>query len=82
MSAAAGSIATSAIDFGTVGEGVTEIGVGVGVSGGDFYGTTETGYAGALGLKHGLTDEDAVIVKGWYGSNKAYGVGAGLTHRF
>jgi hypothetical protein len=74
----AGAIAVSSIDFGSVGKGETEIGMGVGVSGGGDF----TGYAGALGIKHGLTDEDAVIGKAWYAGHKNYAVGAGLTHKF
>ncbi len=63
-------------------KGQTEIGAGFGVSSGKYGSGSVQGYAGALGLKHGLTDEDAVIVKGWMSDSANYAVGAGVTHRF
>ena len=79
---AAGGIAVSAIDFGTVGVGETEIGMGVGYSSGDFSYMSVDSFAGAIGIKHGLTEQDAAIGKAWYGSNGGYAIGAGLTHKF
>ena len=35
-----------------------------------------------LGIKYGITDTEAIIGKGWIGSNGGYGVGGAVTHRF
>jgi len=79
VDSAAGNIAASSIDFGTTLEGVTEVGAGFGMSSGA---GLETGYAGAVGIKYGFSDVDAVIGKAWVSGNSNYGVGVGATHRF
>ena len=75
---AAGSMAVSAIDFGTTCKGVVEIGAGIGYA--DSFNGSST--AGAVGLKHGMTDADALIIKAWGTDSDTYAVGAGITHRF
>jgi len=79
---AAGGIAVASIDFGTVKEGETEVGAGIGYSAGDFTYMKSDSFAGAVGIKHGISDQDALIGKAWYGSNGGYAVGAGVTHKF
>ncbi len=80
--AAAGNMATAAIDFGTVGMGQTEGGIGLGISGGDYGGSTVRGYAIGIGVKHGISDTEALIAKGWYAGNDSYAIGGGMTKRF
>ena len=75
---AAGSMAVSAIDFGTTCKGVTEIGAGIGYA--DSFNGSST--AGAVGIKHGFTDKTAGIVKAWGAGSDTYAIGAGVTHRF
>lgn len=75
---AAGSMAVSTIDFGTTCKGVTEGGIGIGYS--DSFNGSST--AGAVGIKHGFTDETAGVVKAWGTDSDTYSVGAGITHRF
>ena len=75
---AAGSMAVNAIDFGTTAKGVTELGGGVGVS--HSYGGSS--WAVGVGAKHGITDTEAVIVKGWLVNSSSYSVGAAVTTRF
>lgn len=75
---AAGAAAIAAIDFGSTCKGVTVGGIGVGTS------KSFTGRSNAVGvgIKHGLTDTDAVIVKGWVAGSDAHAIGAGFMHRF
>jgi len=74
----AGNSAMASIDFGSTCKGVTEVGIGYGYAS-SFNGSSS---AGAVGLKHGLTDVDAVIVKGWAASSDSNGFGVAITHRF
>ena len=76
--ATAGSIATSSIDFGSVSKGETEVGVGAGVSSSYI----STVYAGAIAVKHGITDDTSVVVKGWKSDGSSYSLGVGSTFRF
>lgn len=76
--AAAGAAAIGAIDFGTTCEGQTEGGIGIGHSS-SFSGSSTVG---AVGIKHGITDTEAFIVKGWMADSDAYAIGAAMTHRF
>lgn len=78
VDSAAGGVAMSAIDFGTTYQGKTEIGIGIGYSSSDF----ANGSAGAIGIKHGFTDETAGIVKGWASNRDNFGVGAAVTYTF
>ena len=66
------------IDFGSVCEGETAGGIGIGYAH-SFDGSST---AGALGIKHGLTDDTAVVAKGWGASSDSYGGGLGLVHKF
>jgi len=75
--AVAGSVAISAIDFGTTCKGKTEVGAGIGVS--DSY--IGTDYAAGIGVKHGFTDSTAGVIKGWKSKNSE-AVGAALTYAF
>ena len=74
LDTSAGSIATSTIDFSATQQGKFSIGFGLGTGISDFdnYST-----AGAFGLKYGITDDSAIISKGWVGSNggSAFGIG-------
>ena len=79
---AAGNMAIAAIDFGTTGKGVTEIGMGIGYSSANYGSGSVSSVAGGLGIKHGITDEDALIGKVWLGEHGAYAVGGAVTHRF
>ena len=76
--ATAGAIATSSIDLGSVSKGETEVGVGAGVSSSYI----STVYAGAVAVKHGITDKNAIIVKGWKSDGSSYSVGVGTTYKF
>ncbi len=76
---AAGNTAMASIDFGTTNTGETEIGIGAGISSGA---GLDTAYAGAVGIKHGINDTDAIISKAWVSKDSAYGVGVGVTHKF
>ena len=78
--AAAGSIAVDSIDFGTTHAGVLEVGAGVGYA--EASSTADGEVAGGLGLKYGITDTTAGIVKGWVADESSYAVGAGVTYRF
>lgn len=75
--AIAGSVALSAIDFGTTTEGKTEVGMGIGVS--DSY--VGTDYAGALGIKYGFTDDTSGVIKGWVAED-AFAVGVAVVYGF
>ena len=78
---AAGSIATSAIDFGTLNKGETEIGLGFGTASGQYGQGSTQGYAGAIGLKHGFTEMDSGVVKAW-STGDNYAVGGAIIHKF
>lgn len=75
---AAGNSAMASIDFGSIAKGETHGGLGVGVSH-SWYGSST---AGAVGLKHGFTDETAGVVKVWSAGSNSYGGGAGVVHKF
>jgi len=80
VDSAAGSMSVSTIDFGTVDAGHFEVGVGVGMSGGNVI--NETSFAGGAGLKYGFTDETAGVAKGWVGNHGSYGAGAGMVFKY
>lgn len=75
--AVAGATAISSIDFGSLKKGETEGGAGVGTSK-SYIGTD---FAGAIGLKHGVTDSTAGIIKGWK-SKRSHAIGMGVVHKF
>lgn len=75
----AGSASMAVIDFGTVAKGETAGGLGIGA--GDT--GQERKWAVGAGVKHGMTDKTAVVVKGYYGTGgHANAVGAGVVHKF
>ncbi len=78
VDSSAGAIAIGSIDFGSTCAGMWEVGVGIGTSAG----LDDQGYAGAVGAKYGLTDNTAIIVKGWGSDSDSYAMGAGATWRF
>ncbi len=78
VDSSAGAIAIGSIDFGSTCAGMWEVGVGIGTSAG----LDDQGYAGAVGAKYGLTDNTAIIVKGWGADSDSYAMGAGATWRF
>ena len=75
--AMAGATALSAIDFGTTCKGKTEVGLGAGSA--DAFGSRE--YAAAIGVKHGITDNTALIAKGTKGKD-VDAVAVAVTYRF
>ena len=71
--------ALAAIDFGNTAKGVTQGGVGFGVAD---WGTVRN-YGTAVGVKHGIEDDTAIIIKGSYATGgDASGVGIGFVHTF
>lgn len=75
----AGAAAMAVIDFGNLAEGQTQGGFGFGA--GDT--GAEQKWAAAIGAKHGLSDDTAVVVKGYYGlGGNANGVGVGFVKTF
>ena len=77
----AGAASISAIDFGTVAKGETAGGLGLGT--GDTGASVGAMYAVGAGLKHGVDDDTAVIIKGYYGTRgHSNAVGAGVVHKF
>ena len=80
LASSAGASAMAVVDFGNVRKGQTQIGVGAGYAHGRFADGSGSSYAGALGLKYGITDRTAVVVKAWVGQHNAYGGGVGVVH--
>jgi len=76
---AAGSMAVATIDFGTVHTDELEIGVGVGMSGGDYI---DTSFAGGIGAKYGITETTSAIGKVWMSNHGNYGAGAGVVFKY
>lgn len=74
----AGASAMASIDFGSTKKGDTFGGIGIGYS--STYNTN--GVAGAVGIKHGMTDTEAIIIKAWGANSKSYGAGLGVTTKF
>ena len=84
---AAGSIAVSAIDFGTVQAGHYSIGMGIGYASSDDYRQNYDSWAGALGIKYGVGEvaQDvylSVDAKGWVSSHGNVAMGAGAVLDF
>jgi len=84
---AAGSIAVSAIDFGTVQAGHYSIGMGIGYASSEDYRQNYDSWAGALGIKYGVGEvaQDvylSVDAKGWVSSHGNVAVGAGAVLDF
>ncbi len=77
----AGSAAISSIDFSNNSEGKFSIGFGLGGSGTD---EGDYGYSSAFAFafRFGLTDDDALVSKGWVGANGTASVGFGWSHDF
>jgi hypothetical protein len=80
VDSAAGAMAVSTIDFGTVKTEELEIGVGVGMSGGNYI--DETSFAAGVGFKYGIDDETAAVAKGWASQHGNYGAGAGVVWKY
>jgi hypothetical protein len=80
VDSAAGAMAVSTIDFGTVHTDELEIGVGVGMSGGHHI--DETSFAAGVGFKYGIDEDTAAIAKGWVSQHGNYGAGAGVVFKY
>ncbi len=83
---AAGSMAVSAIDFGTVAKGHYSLGVGVGYAKGDHQ-NDYSSWAGAVGIKYGVGEVSKDVymsldAKGWISGNSNAAAGAGAVFDF